>query len=314
MMFGQKKITFENFLSGVPAKDYIFQKTPYEDQICRAAAMIREADYVLLGAGAGMSAAAGAIYGGKWFEENFGDFQAKYGTGPYMRDMYSAGFYPYPTEEAYWGYWSKQCMKAGIEADHTPLHRTLLQMLEGKKLFCLSTNADAQFEKAGLPAEQIFCTQGDYFHIQCAKGCHQKRYDAVDRFRQMDAERKDCLIPSDLVPKCPVCGGRMNMNLRIDRYFVQDEEWYKAEKRFGDYLSEAIGSGNKICLLELGVGFNTPTIIRFPFENLVRKHRQISLIRLNLNEAVIPESFGSRAVGINADMKQSIEDMAAQMR
>lgn len=313
-MFEKEKITFENFLCGIPARDYIFQKTSYEEQIRRAAQMIREADYVLLGAGAGMSAAAGAIYGGEWFKQNFADFQKKYGTGPYMQDMYSAGFYPYPSEEAYWGYFSKQVMFAGIQADHTPLHKTLLAALEGKNVFLLSTNVDAQFEKAGLPKEQIFCTQGDYLHIQCEKGCHSKRYEATELFKQMDAARKDCLIPSELVPKCPVCGGRMNMNLRIDNCFVQDEEWYEAEKRFGDFLTEAIGSGKKICLLELGVGFNTPTIIRFPFEKLMREHLQISLIRLNLNEAVVPESFGGRAVGINAHMKQSIEDISRLVR
>ena len=314
MMSDRKRITFENFLSGCPSRDYVFQKVPYEDQIRQAAKMIREADYVLLGVGAGMSIAAGAIYGGEWFKENFADFRAKYGDGPYMQDMYGAGFYPYPSEEAYWGYWLKQCMKAGIEADHTALHKTLLSMLDGKKIFCLSTNVDGQLEKAGLTADKIFCTQGDYFHIQCAKGCHPKRYDARELFRQMDAARKDCLIPSDMVPKCPVCGGRMNMNLRIDQYFVQDEEWYMAEKRFGAFLSEAISSGRKICLLELGVGFNTPTSIRFPFEKLTRENEQISLLRLNLNEAVIPEHLGARAVGINADMKRSIEDICRAVK
>lgn len=309
-MFGKKRYTFESFLCGTPARDYVFQTTPYEEQIRLAAQMIRDADYVLLGAGAGMSTAAGAVYGGQWFRENFSEFQEKYGTGRYMQDMYSAGFYPYPTQEAYWGYWSKQCLKAGIEADYTPLHRKLLQMLDGKSLFCLSTNADAQFEKAGLPSDRIFCTQGDYFHIQCARACHRKRYEAAELFLQMDAAREDCQIPSGMVPKCPVCGGRMNMNLRIDRFFVQDDAWYAAEKRFGTFLSEAIRSGKRVCLLELGVGFNTPTIIRFPFENLVRSHDRISLIRLNLDEAVVPESFGVRAVGINADMRQSIEDLA----
>lgn len=313
-MFDRNEITFESFLCGIPARDYIFQKTPYEEQILHAARLIKEADYVLIGTGAGMSTAAGAVYGGEWFRNHFADFRAKYGDGPYMQDMYSAGFYPYPSEEAYWGYWSKQSMKAGIEADHTPLHRTLLSMLSGKNIFCLSTNADGQFEKAGLSPERIFCTQGDYFHIQCAKGCHQKRYDSIKLFHQLDAARKDCLIPSEMVPKCPVCGGRMNMNLRIDNHFVQDREWYEAEKRFGSFLSEAIESARNICLLELGVGFNTPTIIRFPFEKLTREHKQISLLRLNLNEAVVPESFGNRAVGINADMKRSIEDICHLVR
>ena len=180
------KITFETFLSGTPARDYVFQKTPYEEQIRLASQMLQDAEYVLVGAGAGMSAAAGAQYGGTFFEENFGEFQKKYGKGPYMQDMYSAGFYPYPDEESYWGYWSKQAILGGIDLDVTPLHKMFLSMFSGKKIFVLSTNADGQFVKAGLPEDQIFCTQGDYFHIQCGKGCHDKLYDAVDLFRQMD--------------------------------------------------------------------------------------------------------------------------------
>lgn len=261
-----------------------------------------------------MSTAAGAKYGGEWFEENFAEFQKKYGKGPYMQDMYSAGFYPYPDEESFWGYWSKQAMMGGIKLDVTPLHQELLSLCEGKEMFVLSTNADEQFAKAGLPSNKIFCTQGDYFHIQCAKGCHPKTYDAVEMFGQMDQARKDCKVPAYMVPKCPVCGGVMNMNLRCDNYFVQNEAWYKAEKRFGDFLSEAMDSGKKVCLLEVGVGFNTPTIIRFPFEKLVRDHDNISLIRLNLDQAVVPESFGERAVGINADMAESIKDIVEEVK
>lgn len=304
------KITFESFLSGVPARDYVFQSTSYDEQIKQAAEMIKEAEYCLIGAGAGLSAAAGAQYGGKFFEDNFGDFQKKYGKGPYMQDMYSAGFYPYPDEEAYWGYWSKQAMKAGIEADHTKLHKVILDMLDGKQSFVLSTNADGQFTKAGLSNDKIFCTQGDYFHIQCARGCHQKTYDAVALFRQMDQARWDCSIPSDMVPKCSVCGGRMNMNLRCDQYFVEDEAWHQAENRFSDFMqsmTEAAKDGKKVVLLEMGVGFNTPTIIRFPFEKLMREYDNINMIRLNLNEAVVPLEFGNRIVGINEDMGKSIQ-------
>ena len=307
MKFPNQKITFDSFLCGIPARDYIYQYTPYEQQIKDAAEMIRNAEYVLIGAGAGMSTAAGAQYGGKFFEENFAEFQKKYGKGPYMQDMYSAGFYPFPDEESYWGYWSKQALLGGINLDVTPLHRLLLEALSDKKIFVLSTNADAQFVKAGLPDEKIFCTQGDYFHIQCGKGCHDKTYDAVELFHQMNLARIDCRIPSSMVPKCPVCGGPMDMNLRKDNFFVQDATWYEAEERFSDYLSEAINE--KLVLLELGVGFNTPTIIRFSFEKLVREHENISLIRLNLEQAVVPESFGRRAVGINADMSKSIKDI-----
>jgi len=313
--FREKNMTFQSFLSGTPARDYIFQDEEYDRQIERAAEMLREADYVLVGAGAGLSTAAGAQYGGRFFEENFGEFQEKYGKGSFMQDMYSAGFYPFPDEESFWGYWSKQALLGGIDADFTPLHQTLLKMLESKKIFVLSTNADKQFVKAGLPEEKIFCTQGDYFHIQCAKGCHPKIYDAVEMFRQMDQARKDCKVPSYMVPKCPVCGGAMSMNLRSDNYFVEDEAWHLAEERFGDFISEMLSDKSaKVVLLELGVGFNTPTIIRFPFEKLAKEHENISLIRLNLKDAIIPESLGERAVGINADMKKSIEDMKERIK
>ena len=303
------KITFQTFLSGTPARDYIFQKTPYEEQIMQAADMIQKADYVLMGAGAGLSTAAGAVYGGTWFEKNFKEFKEKYGNGPYMQDMYSAGFHPYPDEESFWGYWSKQAILGGIDLDVTPLYKDILKLLKDKRTFCLSTNADGQFQKAGYKEEQIFCTQGDYFHIQCQKACHQRTYNAVKLFKQMDQARKNCQIPTYMVPKCPICGGPMTMNLRCDQYFVQDEAWYQAEKRFGDFLNEALKSQKNLLLLELGVGFNTPTIIRFPFEKLVKENKQVNLIRLNLNEAVIPESIEQQAVGINKDIKPAIKDL-----
>lgn len=223
--------------------------------------------------------------------------------------MYSAGFHPYPDEEAFWGYWSKQAILGGIDLDVTPLYKDILKLLKDKRTFCLSTNADGQFQKAGYKEEQIFCTQGDYFHIQCQKACHQRTYNAVKLFKQMDQARKNCQIPTYMVPKCPICGGPMTMNLRCDQYFVQDEAWYQAEKRFGDFLNEALKSQKNLLLLELGVGFNTPTIIRFPFEKLVKENKQVNLIRLNLNEAVIPESIEQQAVGINKDIKQTIKDL-----
>ncbi|MBR1457134.1 MAG: Sir2 silent information regulator family NAD-dependent deacetylase [Oscillospiraceae bacterium] len=307
----KKKTTFQSFLSAEYARDYILQDSPYEEQITRAAALIRESDCVLLGAGSGMSAAAGAQYGGRFFEENFAEFQKAYGKGPYMRDMYAAGFYPFPDEESRWGYWSHMALLAGVDLDVTPLHRTLLGALAGKDLFLLSTNVDGQFEKAGLPAEKIFATQGSYNRIQCLRGCHPKTYDGVSLFRQMEAARSDARIPAQLVPKCPVCGGPMTMNLRCDDHFVQDEDWYAAESRFSDFL--AATRGRKTVLLELGVGYNTPTIIRFPFEKLARQREDVSLIRLSRSKAAVPASLGARAVGISMDMAKSIADLAAAL-
>ena len=158
----ENNISFSSFLSADYARDYITQDTPYDEQIGMAAKAIREADHVLIGVGAGMSTAAGAEYGGKFFEENFAEFQRVYGKGPYMQDMYSAGFYPFPDEESRWGLWSHLALIAGADLDVTPLHRLLIKAIADKRSFILSTNADHQFEKAGYPEEQIFATQGSY--------------------------------------------------------------------------------------------------------------------------------------------------------
>lgn len=298
------------FLSGTPARDYVFQQMPYEDQIKRAAEMIKDADTVLIGAGAGLSTAAGLNYGGKRFNDNFGEFIKRYGS-MYMKDMYSAGFYPFPTEEAKWGYWSKHSYMNRIEPEGLPLYKQVYEMTKDKEHFVLTTNVDHQFFKAGFEDEHIFATQGDYGLIQCEKGCHNKTYDAINMFKQMNQARKDCLVPSYMVPRCPVCRGAMTMNLRCDQYFVEDEHWHEAAKRYGIFLENC--TGKKVALLELGVGFNTPTIIRFPFEKMMREYKEWTFIRLNLDDAVIPESLGNRCIGINKDMAKSISDIASKL-
>lgn len=300
------KQTFRSFLCGTPAGDYVFRQTPYEEQIKSAARLLKEAEYVLVGAGAGLSAAAGLTMGGKRFTDNFGEFIEKYG-GPYMSDMYSAGFYPFPSQEAKWGYWSKSGMVNRILPGALPLYQKVYRLVENKRHFVLTTNVDHQFYLSGFAQKDIFATQGDYGLIQCQKKCHAKTYDATEMFRQMDQARKDCLVPSYMVPRCPICGGPMEMNLRCDQYFEEDENWHEAEERFGEFLSEC--AGQRTVLLELGAGFNTPTIIRFPFEKLMREYKNMSLIRVNMGEAVVPESLGERAVGINADLAKSVEDI-----
>lgn len=310
-LFGREtQTTFQSFLSGTPARDYVFQKTPYKEQIKQAAELIKEADCILIGAGAGLSTAAGLTMGGRRFTDNFADFIEKYG-GQYMRDMYSAGFYPFETEEAKWGYWSKNGMVNRILPGVLPLYKKVYRLAEGKRHFVLTTNVDHQFFISGFDEKNIFATQGDYGLIQCKTGCHPKTYDALKMFKQMDEARKNCEVPSYMVPKCPVCRGPMEMNLRCDGYFVEDEAWHSAEHRFGEYLSEC--EDKNTVLLELGAGFNTPTIIRFPFEKLMRQHKNMSLIRLNLEEAVVPEEFGERAVGINEDIAVSIEDLLKEV-
>ena len=297
---------WRNFLCSTPARDYVFQKDAYEDQIDRAAKNIRNTDCVIIGAGAGASTAAGIQYGGKRFTDNFAEFIKKYGEY-YMTDMYAAGFYPYPSEEAKWGYWSKHALMNRFDPPALPLYTELYDIVKNKEYFVLTTNVDHQFYKAGFDEKRIFATQGDYGKIQCQKACHSKTYDAKDLFRKMDKARRDCLIPSELVPKCPVCGGNMAMNLRCDNYFVEDEAWHEAADRYAGFLEQ--NKDKKVVLLELGVGFNTPIIIRFPFEKMVRENSSYSLIRLNMDEAVVPESFGKRAIGIGGDMAKAITDI-----
>ena len=297
---------WRNFLCSTPARDYVSQKDAYEDQIDRAAKNIRNTDCVIIGAGAGASTAAGIQYGGKRFTDNFEEFIKKYGEY-YMTDMYAAGFYPYPSEEAKWGYWSKHALMNRFDPPALPLYTELYDIVKNKEYFVLTTNVDHQFYKAGFDEKRIFATQGDYGKIQCQKACHPKTYDAKDLFRKMDKARRDCLIPSELVPKCPVCGGNMAMNLRCDNYFVEDEAWHEAADRYAGFLEQH--KDKKVVLLELGVGFNTPIIIRFPFEKMVRENSSYSLIRLNMDEAVVPESFGERVIGIGGDMAKAITDI-----
>ena len=228
-----------------------------------------------------------------------------------MQDMYSAGFYPFGTEEERWAYWCRHSYVNRIEPPAMPLYEQLFAMVKDKDYFVLTTNVDHQFQKAGFQNERIFATQGDYGRIQCMKGCHPKTYDAASMFTQMNQAQKDCKIPSYMVPRCPVCGGPMAMNLRCDQYFVEDEAWNQAAENYGRYLKQ-LKKGN-VLLLELGVGFNTPSIIRFPFEKMVRENKNVNLVRLNLDEAVIPESFGKRGIGINRDLCESLDDIRKNM-
>lgn len=306
----KENVDLTKFLSGVAAEDYIFQDAPYNEQIKSAVKLIKDASIILIGAGAGASASAGLTYSGTRFTDNFDEFIKKYGT-MYMTDMYTAGFYPFPSQEAKWGYWSKLSMINRFLPQALPLYKQIYELVKKKDYFVLTTNVDHQFQKAGFNSNRIFATQGDYGNIQCEKGCHQKIYDAEKIFYQMNQARKDCLIPSYMVPKCPVCGGNMTMHLRCDRYFVEDEKWHDAARRYADFLEKI--EDERGVLLELGVGFNTPTIIRFPFEKMVRENSNLSLIRLNLNEAVVPESFGNRAVGINADLANAVSDICYEM-
>lgn len=236
---------------------------------------IEEAEYILVGAGAGLSTAAGIEYSGKRFEDNFKDFIEKY----HFTDMYTSGFYDFETEEEKWAYWARHMYVNDIGMPVTNLYKKVLELVKNKEYFVITTNVDDQFYKAGFDKDKIFATQGSYAYIQCSNACHDKIYNATDIVKEMLKETKNCKIPTKLVPQCPVCGESMDVNLRKDAYFVQDEHWYKQDKKYGEFLDST--KDKNVLLLEFGVGFNTPGIIRFPFEQMTYQNDNWKLIRFN---------------------------------
>ncbi|WP_026394351.1 Sir2 silent information regulator family NAD-dependent deacetylase [Acetobacterium malicum] len=246
-----------------------------EQRINAAREAIIASDYLLIGGGAGLSAAAGLDYGGKRFTDNFADFIEKYG----ITDMYAGSFYPFETEAESWAHWARHIDVNRYAMPATRLYQDIFELAGAKEYFVLSTNVESQFVKGGFPAEKVFEVQGDYAFIQCAKACHDTLYDNAKLIKKMLAATADCKIPSELVPKCPVCGGSMDVNLRHNQYFVQDQAWYAAEKRYEAFLSAS--QGKKLTLLEFGVGFNTPGIIRYPFETMTYQNPHATLIRFN---------------------------------
>lgn len=232
------------------------------NQVEALAEQIASADAVVIGAGAGLSSSAGFEYDGKRFERYFSDFAKAYG----FRDMYSGGFYPYDTLEEHWAYWSRYILINRYQNPPKPVYETLLQLIGGKDYFVLTTNVDHCFQKAGFEKQRLFYTQGDYGLWQCSEPCHQTTYDNEKLVRQMAERQKDMRVPGALAPHCPVCGKPMIMNLRADHRFVEDAGWHQAAGRYKDFLRSHEGA--RTLYLELGVGMNTPGIIKYQFWNM----------------------------------------------
>ncbi|OUP62545.1 Sir2 silent information regulator family NAD-dependent deacetylase [Drancourtella sp. An177] len=278
----------------------------YSEQIEKLKQEIDTAEAIVVGAGAGISTSAGMDYGGERFEKYFSDFRKKYG----ITDMYSGGFYSYDTLEEYWAWWSRHILINRYESGIGKPFKDLLEILKGKDYFVLTTNVDHQFQLAGFDKKRLFYTQGDYGLWQCSRPCHDKTYDNEAAVRQMAEEQKDMKIPMKLIPKCPVCGAPMTMNLRCDMTFVQDEGWYKASDRYKEFLQR--NRGLHILFLELGVGANTPGIIKYPFWQMTWKEPKAVYACINYGEAFCPQEIENRAVCINADIGQILEKIADQ--
>ena len=280
------------FSRGLTPKSTATSSNPIE----RLREALDTADAVVIGAGAGLSASAGLTYSGERFERYFSDFRDKYG----IRDMYSGGFFPFDGPEEHWAWWSRQIMVNRYERAPKPVYDALLNLVKGRDYFVLTTNVDHQFQLAGFDKKRLFYTQGDYGLWQCSGPCHQETYENEVTVRRMFAEQKDMRVPSALVPYCPRCGRPMTMNLRCDNTFVQDKGWYEAAGRYGDFLRRH--TGTRVLLLELGVGGNTPVIIKYPFWKMAMQDKNITYACINQEEAYAPRELQKRSVCIAEDI------------
>ncbi len=273
----------------------------YLQKINRLKAEIQKSDAVIIGAGAGLSTSAGFYYTGKRFKDNFSDFIEKYG----FRDMYSGGFYRFETPEEHWAYWSRYIYINRYMDAPKPVYNVLYNLLRDKEYFVLTTNVDHCFQKAGFDKERLFYTQGDYGLLQCSTPCHDLTYDNEKIILDMVKQQKNMRIPSELVPYCPVCGKPMVMNLRTDSTFVQDEGWYMANERYKNFLHKY--KDMKILFLELGVGMNTPGIIKYPFWQMTAANSKAVYACLNCGEAVCPQQIERQSICIDGDIGEILE-------
>lgn len=285
-----------------------------EQKVIEFQEVLDQTDTVLIGAGAGLSTAAGFAYGGEPFRRYFADFDEKYG----FHDMYSGGFYPFPTLEEHWAYWSRFVFLNRYCDPPKPVYKNLLELVKDKDYFVLTTNVDHCFQKAGFDKHRLFYTQGDYGLWQCSKPCHNKTYDNGDIIRQMVEAQgfqvtgqgmelltgtvSKMAVPTELVPHCPKCGAPMAMNLRADHTFVQDEGWYTAAGRYDNFVRRH--KNTPVLYLELGVGMNTPGIIKYNFWRQVYQNPKANYICINKGQSYAPREIANRSICLDMDAAQ----------
>ena len=274
------------------------------EQLDQLRAALQDCDAVVIGAGAGLSTAAGFTYTGERFEKYFSDFAAKYG----IKDMYSGGFYPFPTMEEFWAYWSRYIFINRYQDAPKPVYDDLLKLVADKDYFVITTNVDHCFQKAGFDKKRLFYTQGDYGLFQCSEPCCQETFDNEAVIREMVRRQEDMKIPTELLPVCPHCGKSMTMNLRCDDTFVEDEGWHRAAERYENFLRTR--AGGKILFLELGVGYNTPVIIKYPFWQMTAKNPNAIYACINQGQAVCPQEIQRQAICINIDLGNALQELS----
>ncbi len=275
----------------------------YENRIALAKTKLQEAKYILIGAGAGLSTAAGLDYGGKRFLHHFADYHEKYG----IPDMYSGMFYKFQTREEEWAYKARHIFVNRYQMGATPLYQDLRQFVEKKDYFVITTNADHQFYLAGFKEDRVYPTQGDYAEFQCSRACHDKLYYNEAQIKQMVKDTKDFRIPTDQLPYCPVCGETMMPHLRADEYFVEEVTFRENLSKYQNYLNTI--SNQKVVLMEFGVGFNTPGIIRYPFERFTYVNPEYTLIRFNKYHPQGATENIEKTITFSEDIAQILSDL-----
>ena len=297
---------------------------PLLEQEQALAQMLDQADAVLIGAGAGLSTAAGFTYSGERFTRYFWDFEQRFG----IHDMYSGGFYPFPDDETRWAWWSRNIYYNRYVPAPKPTYRELLSLVRYRDYFVLTTNVDHQFQRAGFDKQRLFYTQGDYGLFQSTNPTLQKTYDNEDWvMAALEAQgfvrdeggifqppvngRLSTRIPTKLIPTCPDDGSAVTTNLRIDDGFVQDQGWYQASDRYHDFVRRH--TGGQMLYLELGVGMNTPAIIKFPFWQATLDNAQARYACVNLGEAYCPVEIADRSLCVSHDIAQVVADLARRL-
>ena len=267
---------------------------------------LRGCDAVVIGAGAGLSTSAGFVYDGERFKKNFSDFARRYG----FSDMYVGGFYPFSTPQEHWAYWSRYIFINRYTDAPRPVYDALLALMADKDYFVITTNVDHCFQKAGFDKKRLFYTQGDYGLFQCSGPCRQETFDNEAAIRKMVARQENGRIPTDLLPVCPHCGRPLTMNLRADDKFVEDEGWHRAAERYENFLRTR--SGQKILFLELGVGYNTPIIIKYPFWQMTAKNPNAVYACINRGQAACPPEISRQAICIDGDIGEILRRLSEQ--
>lgn len=264
---------------------------------------IENSEYILIGAGAGLSTSAGFLYDGKRFEDNFKDYIKKYG----FTDMYSAGFYNFPTLEEYWAYFSLYVYINRYDIEENKTYLNLCNIVKNKNYFVITTNVDGRFADSKFDKDKIFAVQGDFSLFQCSKPCMQETFYNEKYIREMIKYKKEMKIPTELIPKCPYCGRNMSINLRADSTFVQDKNWDKQKSKYENFSKNSDNS--KILFLELGVGFNTPSIIKYNFWRMTLNNKKSVYASINLGECYSASDIEERSICIDADISEVLKKL-----